>query len=214
MSSCVWCNQKDWDAFRALWNGVFHTVRDATGHSLNFCIFDKKSSLLGVLTDKEGAQALGLADCLDDQKVNNEVVSGINASGQELLLYIYKTCWIHYWPCTSFHSFLTFTLSVSSCSNIKKLESFANTETINYLQNFPFLDTDAEIHEFDQFCSTLPVKQVRGTVEYLFICCLLPFLLSNVQTGGRTRQCIGGFHLPSITIYQACLMISVLHGYG
>jgi hypothetical protein len=92
VSSCVWCNRKDRETSRALWNGV---LKEATRHSHNFRIFDKKSSLLGVIAD-EGAQALGLADCLDDQRVNNVAISGITVTGQDLLLYIYKTCWVHY----------------------------------------------------------------------------------------------------------------------
>jgi hypothetical protein len=96
VSSRVWCNRKDRETFRALWNGVFNAVKEATGRPLNFRIFNKKSSLLGVLADEEGAQALGLADCLDDQRVNNAAISGITVTGQDLLLYIYKTCWVHY----------------------------------------------------------------------------------------------------------------------
>ena len=76
-----------------------------------------------------------------------------------------------------------------SCSNIK-LQSFADTKTINCLQNFPFLDTDAEIYEFGQFCSTSPVKQVRGTVEifiYLLFIAILIIKCSD-RWGNKTMH--------------------------
>ena len=63
---------------------------------MNFCVFNCKSSLLGVLADEEAAQVLGLGDCIDDQKLNNPAVSGLAGSGEELLPYIYKTCWVHW----------------------------------------------------------------------------------------------------------------------
>lgn len=97
VSTRVWCNRKDRQAFRALWNGVFNAVREVTGQPLNFRIFDRKSPLLGVLADEEAAQALGLADCLEDQKVNRSDVSGIQqTNGEELLHFIYRTCWVHW----------------------------------------------------------------------------------------------------------------------
>jgi hypothetical protein len=71
-------------------------VKEATGRQLNFKVFDPKCSLLGVLADEEAAQALGLADSLNDQKSNNVTISGIHATGEDLLFYILKTCWVHW----------------------------------------------------------------------------------------------------------------------
>lgn len=55
VSSRVRMNRKDWETFRAFWNGAFNAVREVIGYTLNSREFDK---LLGVLADKEAAQAL------------------------------------------------------------------------------------------------------------------------------------------------------------
>jgi len=145
--SRIWCNRKDRASFRALWNGVFDAVKEATGRPLNFKVFDPKCSLLGVLADEEAAQALGLADSLNDQKSNNATISGIHATGEDLLFYILKTCWVHW------------------CRNIDKLASYTDDATLSYLRNFPFLTNDEAINGYTQFCLTSPIKQIRDWWE-------------------------------------------------
>jgi hypothetical protein len=129
-------------------------VKEATGHPLNFKVFDPKCSLLCVLADKEVVQALGLADSLNDQKSNNATISRIHATGEDLLLYILKTCWVHW--CHS-------SCSSSFSRNIDKLASYTDDVTLSYLCNFPFLTNDEDINRYTQFCLTSPIKQIRGT---------------------------------------------------
>jgi len=81
---------------------IASTLEWCIGQSMNFRVFDHKSSLLGILADEEAAQALGLGDCIDDQKLNSPAVSGLAGSGEELLPYIHKTCWVH-WCWWVFH---------------------------------------------------------------------------------------------------------------
>ena len=98
-------------------------------------MFFKKSLLLGVVTDEEVAQALGLADCIDDQKLNDSLVSGLTRTSEDLLPHIYKTCWVHYCQSVVVLTFLADDLlaHIHCISNIDKLASVTDAETLTYL---------------------------------------------------------------------------------
>ncbi|KAJ7491609.1 hypothetical protein B0H11DRAFT_1911874 [Mycena galericulata] len=93
----VWSNRATRDAFVIVWNGIFEAIKSITGLSLNFKVFSKKFSLLGVIGDSEGAQAQGLGDVIILRQMNTPEVNGFpTVTVDAILLVIWKTCLVHF----------------------------------------------------------------------------------------------------------------------
>ena len=101
----VWSNKATREAFVVVWNGVFEAIKSITGKSLNFKVFSKKSSLLGAIGDSEGAQAQGLGDVIILRQMNTPQVNGVpTVTVVSILLFIWKTCLVHFKRYIVFHS--------------------------------------------------------------------------------------------------------------
>lgn len=106
----VWLNKAGNAVYRDGWNDAFKAIEVTTGKPLLFKVFDKRGNLLAVLADGEAAQAIGTGAALADQRVNDPEKSGIPArTGPELLLYAYRTCWVHW--CRYSHPFISYLFS-------------------------------------------------------------------------------------------------------
>jgi hypothetical protein len=73
----VWSNKATREAFVVVWNGIFEAIKLITGKSFNFKVFSKKSSLLDVIDDSEGAQAQGFGDVIILRQMNTPHVNGV-----------------------------------------------------------------------------------------------------------------------------------------
>jgi hypothetical protein len=80
-----------------VWNGIFEAIESITGKAVNFKVFSKTSSLLGAIGDVEGAQAQGLGDVIILRGMNTSTVDGVaTATVNAILLFIWKTCLVHF----------------------------------------------------------------------------------------------------------------------
>ncbi|KAJ7702531.1 hypothetical protein B0H16DRAFT_1639892 [Mycena metata] len=140
----VWSNRATREAFRLVWDGVFDAIQALTGHVLNFKNFDKKSSLLGALGDSEGAQAQGLGDVLILRRMVPQHIGGMIMTDVDIILmFIWKTCIVHF------------------NRGVFALESYLDDLTFQYLLSFPYLETDAEIQEYYNFCNVSSIPKLK-----------------------------------------------------
>ncbi|KAJ7748352.1 hypothetical protein B0H16DRAFT_1888450 [Mycena metata] len=93
----VWTDRATREAFVLVWNGIFDAIQRITGKALNFQVFTRSSSLLGVIGDAEGAQAQGLGDVVILRGMNSSNVNGVpTVTVDSILLFIWKTCLVHF----------------------------------------------------------------------------------------------------------------------
>ncbi|KAJ7733189.1 hypothetical protein B0H14DRAFT_2639676 [Mycena olivaceomarginata] len=131
----VWSNRATREAFVLVWNGIFEAIQTITGQSLNFKVFSKSSSLLGVLGDSEGAQAQALDDVIILRRLNLKAVDDVaTVDVDTILMFVWKTCLVHF-KCDVF-----------------ALETYMDSLEFQYLLSFPYLETDADIQEYYTFC--------------------------------------------------------------
>ncbi|KAJ7572462.1 hypothetical protein C8J56DRAFT_905480 [Mycena floridula] len=123
-------------AFGHIWNGTFAAVDYLTNKKVTFRLFSKTAKLLCAIGDSEAAQAQGFGDCILAQNLNDPSVSGLQSfSSDEILLYLWKTCIVHY------------------ICGVLALEPYISADELAYLKKFPYLDTNDEIETFKAFCS-------------------------------------------------------------
>ncbi|KAJ7024117.1 hypothetical protein C8F04DRAFT_1401328 [Mycena alexandri] len=130
----VWTNRATREAFVLVWNGIFDAIQQITGKAVNFQVFSRSSSLLGVIGDAEGAQAQGLGDVIILRGMNSSNVDGVaTVTVDSILLFIWKTCLVHF------------------KRGVLALESHVDDFTFNVLLGFPYLQTAHEIADYRAF---------------------------------------------------------------
>ncbi|KAJ7573260.1 hypothetical protein C8J56DRAFT_1066680 [Mycena floridula] len=141
----VWTNRATRPAFCRLWNGIFDAVDRLTNQKLTFRLFSKTAKLICGIGDSEAAQAQGFADCILSRNLNNPAVSGQSSfSADEILLYLWKTCIVHY------------------IRGVLELCSHIAPEELEYLQNFPYLSMNDKIETFNLFCNISQNKKIKA----------------------------------------------------
>ncbi|KAJ7600182.1 hypothetical protein C8J56DRAFT_879912 [Mycena floridula] len=141
----VWTNRATRAAFCRLWNAIFDAVNRITKKKLTFRLFSRKAQLLCGVGDSEAAQAQGFADCILSRNLNDPAESGLPSfSADEILLYLWKTCLVHY-----IHGVLA-------------LWSYIETEELEYLKNFPHLSSNDEIETFWTFCESSKSPKIQA----------------------------------------------------
>ncbi|KAJ7584488.1 hypothetical protein C8J56DRAFT_893141 [Mycena floridula] len=141
----AWGNRATRTVFGHIWNGTFAAVDYLTNKKVTFRLFSKTAKLLCAIGDSEAAQAQGFGDCILARNVNDPSVSGLQSfSSDEILLYLWKTCIVHY------------------IRGVLALEPHISADELAYLKNFPYLDTNDEIETFKAFCSSSGNQKIAG----------------------------------------------------
>jgi hypothetical protein len=91
----VYCNSSTATSFELVFEGLFASIKQATGRELVFKVFDSKSSLLTIHMDMEAAQVQGLGRVL--VKMANTSETEITSRDPDILVqYVLKLCKVHY----------------------------------------------------------------------------------------------------------------------
>jgi hypothetical protein len=92
----LYCNKATREAFHLLVTEFFSAVAQVTGQQLRFNVFDETAKLHSLVFDAEAAQMQGCGDALVAMKVNAGINGITTADPLELVLYVAKTCVIHF----------------------------------------------------------------------------------------------------------------------
>jgi len=92
----LYSNKATREAFHLLVMEFFSAVAQVTGQQLWFSVFDETAKLHSLVFDAEVVQIQGCGGALVAMKVNAGVSGVTTADPLELVLYVAKTCVIHF----------------------------------------------------------------------------------------------------------------------
>ena len=140
----------------------FSAVAQVTGQPLRFNVFDETAKLHSLVFDAEAAQMQGCGDALVAMKVNAGV-SGITTTDPlELVLYVAKTCVIHFRRYASVCIVLILPKLIFPSRNIDSLPKSIPRQVIDRLKSFPNLSSDEDVLAWKTFCQNSQYKEVVG----------------------------------------------------
>ncbi|KAJ8514202.1 hypothetical protein ONZ45_g8232 [Pleurotus djamor] len=139
----VFSNGQDTEAFTHIFEDFFTAIERATGQPLRFKVFDPAGQLLSINLDMEAAQVKGLGCALICLGMNNPKVSKIHETDPDILVqYVLKLCLVH------------LQRSIDGIASLSQQE-------YDYLLRLCSVKSDAELKEWNDWCSNHQKKQIR-----------------------------------------------------
>ncbi|KAJ7589309.1 hypothetical protein C8J56DRAFT_888896 [Mycena floridula] len=141
----VYCNSATQEAFTTIFEEYFTTVAKVTNRPVRFKAFHPNSgNLYAVLVDMEAAQVQGLGKAIQNLKMNDPAISGIDTNNpDELVQYILKLCYLHLER------------------GADKLVSEIGKEGVDYLLRIHGINNKEDLKTWQDYCKDHVSKGVR-----------------------------------------------------
>ena len=165
----VYTNKADTDYYTILFDELQAMTLRLTGKPLGFKRLSRDGNLLCMNADMEAAQVLGAARSF--MKTNNIPYSNIDVTTpEELLPYFVRVCLTHSkWYAHIVNHMMVTMLIPNHASGVLDFKFLVPAVDYQWILNFPYMKSQAELDDFTLFIISLGIKKIQGKFYFTLV---------------------------------------------